>query len=224
MFKGFTNSERAGEWTFDYKRKTARITRQGEIMKKLRILLVLCIVMMNLYGCGNMFNINLSSTENIKKENAAIMPIAEEIVSYIENEDYDSLKAMFAGGVSADMDFDTGYEYTVDLYKGKCVEITDVGTNIGETFGAQNYKTANGLYSVCTSDEEYLLYFIYIPVSDDESDIGLHRMKLLVRSKNADPHTSLYTVYYRNYCGIYNPAWDDEYHANPEKWEKYIKT
>jgi hypothetical protein len=213
-------------------------------MKKAAAIFLTVIMLLNLCGCERMENINdgiqtiksyvndiyediksrismssLSTLEKIEMEEESITPIAEEIISYIENEDYDSLKAMFSSNISEEMDFDTGYQYTIDLYEGKCQEVVRHGVGIIDHYGSVYSKEASGWYIVRTDKKEYKLYLVYIFKSTDESDNGLKMLKLYEADDQSKPGTALYAVYYRKYYGIYNPSWDDAYYANPERWE-----
>ena len=185
-------------------------------MKKIIFLLLIILISINTVGCTKM--IYSSSSNSIEAEKAEVLDIAEKIIQFIENDDSDALKELFSDNVTADLDYDVGYQYTVGLYKGNMKSISDRGTHIGGSLGSKKCKTAYARYDITTTDNEYSLWFVYVMKSNVEGDVGIKRVKLLKKGDTTGPRTQLYEIYYKQF-GVFNPEWDTEYLADPEKWE-----
>lgn len=158
-------------------------------------------MMFNLFGC--------SKTNSIKSEKNEMKEVAKKIVSYIETHDSDSLEKLFSNNVKYNMDFDSGRDYTFNLYKGSCEDIVDSGTHIQDYFdkGTQT-KTALSYFDIKTNENTYVLYFEYIMKSNDDNNIGIKRIKL----SDYNTAISLSSFNYGNEyecLGIYNPDWDN---------------
>jgi hypothetical protein len=174
-------------------------------MRKIVVLLGVIMLMVSLVGCTSIFK-DLFLDEKREADKMAL-----EIIEALENEDEDALRNLFsAEALEESEDFDTGFEYIMEIYRGSAVNIGDDYPRVSDHFGPPGRtKMLESAYWVETDKGSYLLYFEYWVIQEqDPSELGIYKIKLDTQetSENADFIGG--SGYDRP--GIYHPGWDDD--------------
>ena len=125
------------------------------------------------------------------------------IIASIEADDADALRSLFSEeALEKCTDFEAGFAYTVEAYKGTLVEMKPVSyTEDAHYDKGRHTKEARALYSVETTEQSYFLYVCFFPSDTIEpAREGVYRVILL----NDRAEKS-----YDSYAGVYNPGWDE---------------
>lgn len=151
--------------------------------------LVLC-------GCSI---INPQSSSNDKTDE-----LCSTIISSIEENNQDNLKKLFSKvALKKCTDFDEGFEYTVNEYKGSLINMKPVSYAEDAHFDKGKHSIeSRALYGIETTEKAYYLYMYFYPSNTIEpTEEGLYRIILLDNRAEKS---------YAQYAGIYNPKWDGE--------------
>ena len=110
--------------------------------------------------------------------------MAEDILTYLDNKDRDSIKALFAPQIANDYDLDAQIDKIFEIYDGTSISY-EIGT-CGE--GAKHLKDGRAIYldfdcevkDIQTdNDKTFCIYIIRCLVDDDNQDnIGLNKVFL----------------------------------------------
>ena len=126
------------------------------------------------------------------------------IISSIEENNQDNLKNLFSEeALKKCTDFDEGFEYTVNEYKGSLINMKPVSYTEDTHFDKGKHSIeSRALYSIETTEQSYYLYLYFYPSNTIEpAKEGLYNIILL--DNRAEKN-------YNQYAGIYNPKWDGE--------------
>lgn len=126
------------------------------------------------------------------------------IILSIEENDPNDLKSLFSEeALEKCTDFEEGFAYTVNEYKGSLVKMKPISyTENAHYDDGKHFKEARALYSIETTEQTYFLYIYFYPSNTIETaKEGLHRILLLDHRAEKD---------YSQYVGIYHPEWDKE--------------
>ena len=149
-----------------------------------------------LYGCSI---INPQSSSNDKTDE-----LCSTIISSIEENNQDNLKKLFSKvALKKCTDFDEGFEYTVNEYKGSLINMKPVSYTEDAHFDKGKHSIeSQALYDIETTEKAYYLYMYFYPSNTIEpTEEGLYRIILLDNRAEKS---------YDQYAGIYNPKWDVE--------------
>ena len=149
-----------------------------------------------LCGCSI---INPQSSSNDKTDE-----LCSTIISSIEENNQDNLKKLFSEeALKKCTDFDEGFEYTVNEYKGSLINMKPVSYTEDAHFDKGKHSIeSRALYSIETTEKTYYLYMYFYPSNTIEpTEEGLYRIILLDNRAEKS---------YDQYAGIYNPKWDVE--------------
>lgn len=126
------------------------------------------------------------------------------IILSIEENNPNDLKSLFSEeALEKCTDFEEGFAYTVNEYKGSLVKMKPISyTENAHYDDGKHFKEARALYSVETTEQSYFLYLDFYPSNTVEpAKEGLHTILLLDHRAEKD---------YSQYVGIYHPEWDKE--------------
>jgi hypothetical protein len=174
------------------------------MIKRLSIILVGIVAMLLLLsGCSVL-------RESAVDEEKETEQMAQSIITAIDNRDEEKLRNVLSpSAVLEAYDLNEGSRYTNELYEGIFVSYEKKGIAYGDHFGQPGRtKYAEAHYIVTTSEDTYILYFLYWIIEDaNPSAQGVYRIKLAKYTDAESDESFNYGNYY-NRPGIYHPGWD----------------
>ena len=113
----------------------------------------------------------------------------EDIVAALENKDSSAIKAMFSQkAIEEAEDLDDEIEYIIEHYEGSLKSFK----------GKSKKTTVKADYTVITDKQTYVLFFVEVSNTDDETENGIYRLWLSKESEK--------DAYYGHFdAGIYIP-------------------
>jgi hypothetical protein len=191
--------------------------------KRLSIILVGIVALLFLLsGCSVLRALIIDE----RKEN---IQMAERIVSALDAKDEEALKGLLSKKtIEEASDLNEGIAYTMDLYKGSSIKFEDHGSYYSDHYGSPGRSKHNDArFDVWTDEGQYVLYFEFWLMKDDDPDmLGVYRMSIVTiedddedakkasaEKQKATESGALFEWNYGatyNRPGIYHPGWEDE--------------
>jgi len=167
-------------------------------MKSYFLSLGVLVMILNLCGCNNKTNEQISEANNFR----------DSIIEAISSKNVENLRKYFTDDISSSTNLDKGIEYIFNIFSGEIQSIIDYGTGIGGEFSNRGKSIIPTiLCSIITDNNEYLLYFEYYQ-KDSIYQNKIIRMKLVIKEEYPDTGAFNNHGGMGNKTGIYYPGWD----------------
>lgn len=123
----------------------------------------------------------------------------EDIVAALENKDSSAIKAMFSQkAIEEAEDLDDEIEYIIEHYEGSLKSFKGTTSTEENINGKSKKTTVKADYTVITDKQTYVLFFVEVSNTDDETENGIYRLWLSKESEK--------DAYYGHFdAGIYIP-------------------
>ena len=103
----------------------------------------------------------------------------EDIVAALENKDSSAIKAMFSQkAIEEAEDLDDEIEYIIEHYEGSLKSFKGTTSTEENINGKSKKTTVKADYTVITDKQTYVLFFVEVSNTDDETENGIYRLWL----------------------------------------------